>query len=501
MAESNVYRLGRRGLLAGVAGAGVGLAASAVVDSAGAAPAQRSIRKADVVVVGAGLAGLTAARRLVAAGHSVIVLEARDRVGGRTLNHHLGGGKVIEIGGQWVGPTQDHVLALGKEVGVGTFKTYNTGKNLYFSGKGSGKRYASDGPLGPVPPDLLAVADLELVITRLNRMATQVPVDAPWTAKKAAEWDAKTVASFVNSTTLTSRGKALVDLSVGSVMSAGSGEVSLLYLVSFLAAATNGKVKPDFTKVLSVAGGAEDSRFVGGSQEISIRVADQLDGRVHLGQPVRRIVTSGSGVQVATDDYTVEAKHVIVTVPPALAGLIAYEPGLPPLQAQLSQRFPQGSVIKVQAVYDTPFWREEGLTGQVVSLTGPVKITFDNSPPDGSPGVLVGFLEGEEARKAEVLSPAQRRALVVGNFTDYFGSRAASPLQYVEQDWSREVWTRGGYSGFGTPGALTGFGEGLRAPAGRIHWAGGERSEYWFNSMDGAVRSGEKAAAEVVADF
>lgn len=493
--------LRRREALLGAAAA-AGLAAAPSARAAGPRSPGRT-KRVDVVVVGAGLAGLTAARQLVAKGRSVMVLEARHRVGGRTLNHDLGPehpGKIIEIGGQWVGPTQDHVLALAKDLGVGTFDTYNRGDNLYLSGPGATpQRYATGGPLGPVPPDPTAVADLVILLAQFNQMAAAVPVHAPWTAPDAAEWDSQTVESFIRANLLTPRGRALAELSIESVLSAGPGEVSLLYLLSFIAGATDGKAAPDFNRLLSVAGGAEQSRFVGGSQVLSLRMAAQLGRRVRLKQPVRLIKQTAKGVTVTTDELKVSAKHVIVTVPPALAGSIRYEPGLPAARAQLHQRFPQGSVIKVEAIYDRPFWRDNGLTGQMVALEGPVKISFDNSPPDGSPGVLVGFLEGRDARQAAHLSPADRRGLVLGCFAAAFGPGAAKPKGYVEMDWSAEAWTRGGYSGFAPPGVLLDYGPALRAPVGRIHWAGGETSEYWFNSMDGAVRSGERAAAEVLA--
>lgn len=494
-------RLRRRDVL--VAGATAAAAAAVAPGGAQAAPvSRRAPKRVDVIVVGAGLAGLTAARSLVKAGRSVMVLEARSRVGGRTLNHDLGPeypGKIIEVGGQWVGPTQDHVLTLAKELGVDTFKTYNTGDNVYLgSGDAAPQRYAAGGPLGPVPPDATAVADLVKILAQINQMAAEIPVHAPWTAAKAAEWDHQTVESFIQANVLTPRGKALVDLAVESILSAHPGEVSLLYLLAFIAAATDGKAAPDFNRVLSVTGGAQDSRLVGGSQMLSLKMAAQLGSRVRLKQPVRLIKQTAKGVQVTTDKFTVAAKHVIVTVPPALAGAIRYEPGLPAARAQLQQRFPQGSVIKVEAIYDRPFWRDSGLTGQMVALEGPVNISFDNSPPDGKPGVLVGFFEGPAARQAALLPAAERRALVLGSFAAAFGSGAAKPKDYVEKDWSNEAWTRGGYNGFAPPGVLLDYGAALRAPVGRIHWAGSETSDYWFGAMDGATRSGERAAAEVL---
>ena len=500
--------LTRRGLLK----AGAGAAGTAVLPAEAQAAKRRhrppAGRRADVVVVGAGLSGLMTARALVAHGRSVIVLEARDRVGGRTLNHSLGPsypGKVVEVGGEWVGPTQDHVVALAKELGIGTFKTYNTGNNVYYA-NGLTTPYSSSGPLGPVPPDPTAAGDAEKAILQINQMAASVPVAAPWTAASAVSWDSQTLETWEQNNLATSEGKALFDVGIEAVFAAEPRDVSLLFALFYTASATNEKTAPDINRLFSTGGGAQDSRLIGGSQLISLRMADQLGvssrggrGRVVLSQPVRLIEQTRSGVRVSTDHLTVSARHVVVTGPPSLTALIRYVPDLPFLRAQLTQRYPQGTVIKCEAVYDRPFWRDRGLTGQAVSLTGPVKVTFDNSPPDGSPGVMLGFIEGQAARQYGQLSASARRAAVLENFVTYFGEEARNPRQFVEMNWSAEPWTRGCYVGFTAPGVLLDYGSAIRAPVGRIHWAGSETSDYWNGYMDGAVRSGERAAAEVLA--
>jgi monoamine oxidase len=239
-------------------------------------------------------------------------------------------------------------------------------------------------------------------------------------------------------------------------------------------------------------------RFVGGSQLICERLARQLGPRVKLRTPVRRIVVGKGGVRVESRRYVITAKRVIVAVPPTLAGRIRYSPALPAGRTQLTRAMPQGTLLKVTAVYDRPFWREQGLNGTAVSLSGPVNATFDDSPPDGSPGVLFGFVGGDEARRHRGRSRAARRAAVLENFADYFGPQAMSAERYFETDWPGARWSRGGPVGIAGPGVLLNHGPALRQPVGRIHWAGTETSNYWNGYMDGAVRSGKRAAREVL---
>lgn len=456
--------------------------------------------RTDVVVVGAGLSGLAAARAIAAAGRAVVVLEARDRVGGRTLNRDLGGGKVVEVGGQWIGPTQDHLARLARELGVGTYKTYDSGNYLFYE-SGTLTPYTTGGPLGPIPPDYVAAAELETALIKLDQMALGVPLDAPWEARDAATLDGQTFETWKLANLVTPAARNLLDLGIEAVFACEPRDVSLLHVLFYIHSAGNETTPGTFERLISTGGGAQESRFVGGSQRISILVAEQLDKRVMLSQPVRKLSQTAANVTATTDAGTVIARAAIVTGPPSLTGRIIYEPDLPSARAQLLQRFPQGSVIKCEAVYDRPFWRDAGLAGQVTSDTGPIKVTFDNTPPDGSPGVLLGFIEGHEARVWSARSSSDRRAAALECFTRYFGAKAARPRDYIELNWSAEPWTRGCYGGFAPPGVLTEYGQALRAPVGRIHWAGAETSDYWNGYMDGAVRSGERAAREALADL
>jgi monoamine oxidase len=478
--------LSRREALVGAAGATAG----ALAATSPAAARSNIARRVDVVIVGAGLAGLSAASDLVAAGHSVAVLEARDRVGGRTLNHSLGHGQVVEVGGQWVGPGQSRILARARQHGIRTFKTYTHGEQvLEYEGRVS--RF--DGLIPPLPePD---AGDFNQLLGRLVALTETVPTAKPWTAPNAPALDAQTLETWKLANSSTRGARFLLDLATKAVFAAEPRDLSLLHALFYLRAG-NGIIN-----LTSTSGGAQDSRFVGGSQLVSIRMAHALGHRVVLRAPVRRIARHGGGVTVVSDAGTWHAKRVIVAIAPTLAGRIDYEPGLPAARDQLTQRMPQGSVIKFEAVYPTPFWRAEGLNGSSYAEAPPVHFTFDNSPPRGRPGVLLGFVAGSEARRLTTASPGTRRREVLDAFTRLFGPAAAHPRQLIEHNWSQEIWTRGCYAGYLPPGVWSDLGAALRAPVGPIHWAGTETAEVFTGYMDGAVRSGERAAHEVRAEL
>jgi monoamine oxidase len=483
----------------------IGGAAAGAAIAALPAAAQRAEAKgtpaptADVIVVGAGLAGLTAARQIVKAGRSVIVLEARNRVGGRVLNHSLGSGDYCEFGGMFTGPTQDRIQALAQDVGVGTFPTYNTGNNVFYA-NGRREEYPSDTPFGTAPPDPVVAADIAASVTQLDQMSQSVPVDSPWSSSSAEEWDRQTLDTWLREhTSGSAEFMAVASAATDAIFGCEPRELSLLYTLFYIAASGNEQNAGTFERNFNTGGGAQEKRFVGGAQTIPLRVASQLGSRVVLNAPVRRIEQSATGVTVTSDPVSVTAKRVIVAIPPTLAGRIAYNPPLPPLRDQLTQHMPQGTLMKFEAIYDTPFWRAKGLTGQAVSENGPIKVTFDSSPSDGSPGIMMGFIGGHDARVWEDRSADQRRAAALQNLANYFGNEALNPRDVVEFNWSTEVWNRGCPVAVLGPGTLIDFGTALRAPVSRIHWAGTETSTYWNGYMDGAVRSGERAATEALA--
>ena len=432
-----------------------------------------SARDTEVVIVGAGLAGLSAARDLTKAGLDVVVLEARDRVGGRTLNHHLRDGKVVEVGGQWVGPTQDRIAALAAELGIETFPTYTAGRDV-------GAELSAE-----------ALGDL-VKLSELQAMADTLPLEAPWTADLAHEWDAQTFYTWMTDRMKDADARAMTELMAGAIFTVPSAELSLLHVLIFIRSA--GSLFPMLT---DVEGGAQQDRFVGGSQRVSELMARELGERVVLQSPVRSIAQDG-GVVVSSDALEVRAKRCIVAVPPTVIDRIAFTPALPATRAQLQRRMTAGSVIKINVIYDEPFWRSEGLSGRLVDPHGPVTVTFDNSPPDGSPGVLMGFAEADEARRLIRLPLEDRKKIVLEHFSHHFGPKALAAIDYVEGPWDEEEWTRGCYGANLPPGAWTRYGPAMREPVGLIHWASAETATRWMNYMDGAVESGQRAAVEVM---
>lgn len=447
---------------------------------------------ADVIVVGAGMAGLSAADQLVAADHSVLVVEARDRVGGRVLNEVLDPSdpeQVVEVGGQWLGPTQHRARALAGRLGLQLHRTHSDGASLLERRDGRLLRYR--GTIPAINP--LVLADVGQAQARLDRMARHVPLDAPWTAPHARRHDAITFATWLARNVGTSMARDLLRVAIKAVWACEAEDVSLLHVLFYIH--SGGR----FDDLLGTSGGAQQDRVVGGTQLLATDLAAALGDRVLLGRPVRRIGYDDAGVVVTADGGDeLRGRRVIVTLPTTLAGRIEYTPALPAARDQLSQRMPMGSVIKCMAIYDEPFWRRDGLSGQAISIDGPACVVFDNSPRNGEPGVLLGFLEGRQAREFSAVAPDQRQAAVVGTFTRLFGTRAARPRRYLDKDWSVEPFSRGGYTAVLPPGTWTGFGPALRTPIGRIHWAGTETAKVWNGYIDGAIRSGEDAAAEVI---
>jgi monoamine oxidase len=444
----------------------------------------------DVAVIGAGLAGLSAARRLHEAGAEVIVLEARDRVGGRTLSVTEDGGRLVEYGGQWVGPTQDRVLALIDELGLATFPQFTDGDNLQVTG-GDQLRYQGAIPTG----DPVQAADLMDAMVELTTQAMTVDPERPWAHERAVELDSLTVETWIAAAPYGEGAKRWLRTLTRALFPAEPGEISLLHALFYIRSGGG------LEKMTGTVNSAQERRLTRGSQRLSEGLAAILGDRVRLRCPVTRIDHDAGGVVVQHDQGTVRARRAIVAIPPTLAGRIRYCPALPALRDQLTQRMFMGSAIKVHAVYDTPFWRQAGLSGHMTSDSGLVQLTFDQTHPMRDEGVLVGFIDSAAARTALRLTPRQRRLAALDELARAFGEPARHPVAYYEKSWMDEEWSRGCYVGIMTPGTWSSLGHVLREPVGPVHWAGTETAVVWNGYMDGAIRSGEDAAAAVLADL
>jgi len=443
----------------------------------------------DVCVVGAGYAGLTAARRLTQAGKSVAVLEARDRVGGRIWTFTLPDGSSIDRGGGWLGPHNTAMFGLADEMGVATYKTWVKGAHLLIDGERT-RRYT--GLIPKISP--LAVLSLAVAQTRLNRMAKKLPLDAPWTAKQAAEWDSRSVAWWLERSGIrTTIARDLFESAVRGLMTGNLDEVSLLHLLFLVRGHGN------INTLFSIEKGMQETLIEGGAGTIARRMADDLGDALHLSAPVRSITQKNDRVVVASDAVTVTADHAVVTIPPALVLDIEFDPALPDDRTTLYRNAIGGPETKTLVVYDEPFWRDDGFSGQSAEPNSAAEVTLDSSPASGRPGVIAVFTFGRVARQFGELEPAARRKAVIDALTARFGPKAAAPIEFVETEWWTEEWTQGCSMAHLPPGILTKYGHLLRQPFERVHWAGTETATASHGAMDGAVRSGERAAAEILA--
>ncbi len=461
-------------------------------------------RECEVVVVGAGYSGLAAARHLARAGVDVLVLEARHRVGGRSFTEVTEAGYVVDRGGQWMGPTQDHLAALAAELGVATFPTHTQGQGVELRDGGR------DLYVGLIPTsDPAGAADGIACMLDLDLAAFEVPLDAPWDAPDAAALDAQTLATHLDTHLTSSSARAILEVAVRAIFGTGSAELSLLFVLFYLHAGGG------ITNLARTTGGAQERRFAGGSQQLAEGMATELEGRVLLGAPVDSVAHGPDGVTVrgrlvppgsdpadpaaAHHPIRVRARRAVFALAPALCARLAYTPPLPGRRDQLCQRMPMGAVTKVHAVYDEPFWRADGLNGQIVAPGSVLESAFDNSPEDASHGAIVGFVAGDDCRRMEAAGAAARQAAVLDDLARAFGPRARTPVEIVEQHWPAEPFTRGGPVAVTTPGALTALGPALREPVGPLHWAGTETATQWCGYLDGALSAGLRAADEVLA--
>jgi monoamine oxidase len=421
---------------------------------------------ADVAVVGAGFAGLAAALELSRRGASVVVLEARSRVGGRALDIPLGAGRVVGLGATWVHPAHERVLALARAAGVRTVAV------------------AAPAP-GANPAEDAGVA---AALRRLDLMASEVDPAAPWAVVNAEARDGRTLRSWMDDNVPAADTRAALTRVAQALWGMEPAEISLLYALSAIAAAGGA------ARLVGLAF-APPRRFAGGAQLVADRLAASLGDRVHVSSPVRRVEHGDGGVTVEARGLVVRAQQVVVALPPAVTGAIDWSPKLPAVRRQLAQRLPMGSAVTVAGVYDRRFPKAARSTGS----DDPMAVVHAVSTGAGGPGLLVGSLGGAAARRWAALPAAERRQAALSAFAARYGKRAARPVAYHEKDWQRSQWSAGGWAGVAPPGVLTSFGTALREPIGPVHWAGTETAAAWTGSLEGAVQSGERAAAEALA--
>ena len=440
----------------------------------------------DCIIIGAGYAGLTAARNLKRAGKNILLLEARDRVGGRIHTQWIDEKTYVDLGGQWIGPTQDKMYELCKEYRIDTFPTYDKGRSsLFFNNQL--KRYK--GIIPPLP--LFALLSLNKGIKRINKLSKQINLEQPWLSTNAAEWDAMNTEQWIQQTMKNETARTMFRLAYEAIFASHPQHVSFLHSLFYT------KSGKDFEVLMNIRNGAQQDRMLGGAQNICLKMAEELTNELHLNKAVVSISQNNDGVEVKGEGFSYAAKKVVIAVPPAVAGKISYEQSLPEKRIQLMHQQFMGTVVKCYAIYKKPFWREKKLNGLCAMPDQYVSVTFDNSPKDGSKGILMGFSLAEKAKELMQFDEAARKDLVLDCFSRFLGDDAMRCELYIDKSFTDDAWSLGCYAGLMPPNSITSFGDTLREPCGHIHWAGTETSDVWNGYMEGAVRSGERVSNEI----
>ena len=444
-----------------------------------------------VIVIGAGFSGLAAADALSAAGRQVTILEARDRVGGRARTEQLPDDIWLDYGGQWLGPGQTEMYALAERLGHGTWPMYVKGyvRTIFSGRKGRFK--------GSIPYNLPLAGQWDLLkaVVRWYWQSWRVPLDAPWQARNAAKLDAMTVGDWMRAHLSHADSTSTFQIAIESVFAAHPDDISLLHALHYTRAGQG------FLSVTESEGGAQQDRLQRGVQPLAESYVSVLEKRgvlCKLAEPVLRIEQTEKEVQVQTEAGTYSADRVICAAPPVLAAEIKFEPALPEDKLTCLQGLEPGCAIKCFAVYDKPFWREQGWSGSAISDVGPIHVCFDVTPPEEQRGILMGFIEGRDGIRESDNTPEERREKFLDALVSFFGEAAAEPVAYYDHTWRHDEWARGCYAGVASPGVVSTVGYQLRKPHGRIHWAGTETSTQWAGYFEGAVRAGKRAAEEVL---
>ena len=443
----------------------------------------------DCIIVGAGFAGLTAARKLKQENLRVLLLEARSRVGGRTESGQLAG-ITIDLGGMWLGPTQERLAALADSYQVRTYRTWLPGEaKICLSDKP--RRVPEESLEYALPEE--ALPDFEKIVVTMEELAASVDPQAPWTHPDAEYLDSHTVESWMSTQITHPDVRTFVRLVCQAIFCAETAQLSMLFFLFYLRSAGGLGVL-----MAQGEGGAQNFLFEGSLHQIALRLGQEVADSVQLSSPVSSIRQTEDGVEISAGGLEYAARFAIVAAPPGPTNQIEFVPSLPPKKKGLLRRQPMGSCIKCWIAYDRPFWRDQGLNGLVLNTAAPFTPLMDVTPPDAGVGLLAGFFDADSAANWTSCTPEERKTAVLEELVSQFGPEAAVPIDFVERDWTAETYSEGCYGAFMGPGTMTRYGSVIREPIGRLHWAGTETSEVWSGYVEGAIHSGERAAAEVL---
>jgi monoamine oxidase len=441
----------------------------------------------DVLIVGAGFAGIAAAKKLKAANKDFVLIEARDRIGGRTLTETLDCGVTVDLGAKWAGPTQHLLWEWIRETDTESYETYDSGKNLLKFGE---KISSYTGVIPKIDP--ISLLDLGWAIEKMNRLSKQVSLEKSWEHPKAKELDSQTLATWMDKNIRTKKARHLFEIGIQTVFAAEASEISLLFALFYFQSGDN------MDTLISIKNGAQQTILKGGMQGLAKKIAEPMMGNMHFNQALRKITQNEKGFIAETDHLRIEAKKCILALAPVLLNQIQFDPILPQQKAQLIQRMPMGAAMKCYCIYPTPFWRAIGLSGQIVSDEYPVKVTFDVGHSDSDKGIMLVFVEGNDARNFIDVEPEKRKKMILERLVKVFGENAANPLEYIDKCWTEEEYSRGCYTGLMAPNTMTQFGQYLRTPFMHLHFAGTETATRWNGYLDGAISSGYREAELVI---
>jgi monoamine oxidase len=440
------------------------------------------------IIIGAGFSGIAAAAKLYKAGKPFLILEARERLGGRVHTQTLSSGATVDLGGQWIGPSQNRMYELIKEHGLSYFETYNEGKNI-LDLNGQMKHY-----VGLIPKmDVLSLINAQLFLMGMDLMAKKINLEQPWILHSAADKDQKTLGDFLDQYTFTKSSRAIIKAGLETVFASELNQISLLHALFYI------KAGKDLNNLLNIKNGAQLHRIKGGMLQLAEKMAAPFKDNIKFNSAVTNIDVQNELITVSGNGFFYNSEYVIIAIPPTLSAEIKCNPPLTEPKISLLQKLPMGKVGKCFGIYKKPFWREKELSGQVVADdANPFQTFFDASPEDGSKGIILAFCIANRAEDFFSKPESERKEIALRSFMKYFGEEANNLQQYHDHYWADEKWSKGCYAAIYPPGIWTQYQDELRKPAGNIHWAGTETATEWYGYIEGAVRAGERAAAEIL---